>query len=370
MRRTCRAGNPEAQPGRGHHVGRSRSGVAVATLYNQFGSREGVIGAALQADFQGRFEPLSKRTKDLSPAEQLDTRITTATKAILGDLREYTRSVMFFYFHHTPHPALRGAMYEETLRFFTDFFQNGRSILSLLDADHTFVNGALAKHYGLSVTNENWQRVEGIKATGRGGVLGHSTVLAKQSGASRTSPILRGNWISEVLLGEKLPRPPKDVPQLPDDEANLGLTMRELVEKHTKDPRCMSCHRRVDPFGFALERFDAIGRARDRDLGGRPIHTATKVMDGTELDGLDGLRRYLLGPRRDAFVRQFCRKLLGYALGRAVQLSDEPLLDEMLAALPKQGYSVNTAIDLIVSSRQFREIRGQQQQQQEEPAAP
>jgi hypothetical protein len=192
-----------------------------------------------------------------------------------------------------------------------------------------------------------------MKSRSRGGVLGLSATLAKQAGASRTSPILRGNWVAEVLLGDKLPRPPKDVPQLPEDEAGLTLTMRELTEKHTSDPRCAACHRRVDPYGYALERFDAIGRWREKDLGGRAIYTKTKVMDGTEMDGLEGLRQYLLGKKRPAFVHQFDRKLLGYALGRAVQLSDEPLLNEMAG-----DYPVGRVVEMIVRSRQFREIRG------------
>jgi hypothetical protein len=130
------------------------------------------------------------------------------------------------------------------------------------------------------------------------------------------------------------------------------------VERHVSDPACSSCHRRIDPYGFSLEAFDAIGSLRETDLGGRPIDARVTVMDGAEFEGLDGLRHYLLTQRRDAFVRQFCRKLLGYALGRTVQLSDEPLLDEMLQTLDERDYSLNAAIDAIVLSRQFLEIRG------------
>jgi hypothetical protein len=203
--------------------------------------------------------------------------------------------------------------------------------------------------------------VEGVKKYGRGGILRQAAPLAKQSGASRTSPILRGNWISEVLLGERLPRPPKGVPPLPDDAAALtGLTVRELVEKHTQDAKCAVCHRRIDPFGFALEHYDAIGRWRDREPGDRPIDTHTRAPDGRPIHGADGLAAYLLTDRRDAFVRQFCRKLLGYALGRAVQLSDEPLLAEMQTALKAKDYHVHAAVEAIVSSRQFREIRGRE----------
>ena len=233
---------------------------------------------------------------------------------------------------HFPEFAdLRGDMYEESIRFFTDLFQSDASMLSLLNADHTFVNGRLGNFYGIQgVEGAQWRRIEGIQKHGRGGILGFATTLARQSGASRTSPILRGNWVSEVLLGEKLPRPPQGVPQLPADEtATDGLTVRQLVAKHTSDPQCSSCHQRIDPFGFALEGFDAIGRRRDSDLGGRSIDTQTKLPDGSEINGLTGLRDYLLETRRDAIFRQFCRKLLGYAIGREVQLSDEALLTEM-----------------------------------------
>jgi hypothetical protein len=207
---------------------------------------------------------------------------------------------------------------------------------------------------------DGWQRVDGVKRYSRGGILAQATTLAKQSGASRTSPILRGNWLCEVLLGEKLPRPPKDVPQLPEDEATETLTVRQLTENHASDPKCYGCHRRIDPYGYSLEAYDAIGRFREKDLGGRPIDVKTKVMDGTEIDGLNGLRRYLLTTRRDAFLKQFCRKLLGYALGRGVLLSDAPLINEMRDQLRKHDYKVGAAIETIVRSKQFREIRGKE----------
>eukprot|EP00456_Euglypha_rotunda_P001213 TRINITY_DN1021_c0_g1_i1.p1 TRINITY_DN1021_c0_g1~~TRINITY_DN1021_c0_g1_i1.p1 ORF type:complete len:1414 (-),score=292.66 TRINITY_DN1021_c0_g1_i1:1425-5666(-) len=264
--------------------------------------------------------------------------------------------------HFPTFAGLRGAMYEESIQFFTDLFMNDGSVLGILDADYTFLNEDLAKHYGIpNVTGPQWRRVEGVKKFARGGILTQSTTLATQSGASRTSPILRGNWISEVLLGERLPRPPKNVPQLPEDEAATeGLTVRQLVEKHSSDPKCMVCHQRIDPFGFSLEGFDAIGRHRDKDLAGRPIETRVKAMDGAEFDGIDGLRNYLLTARRDAFVRQFCRKLLGYSLGREVQLSDEPLLAELQARLKASDFRVTEAVETIVKSRQFREIRDAQ----------
>ena len=280
--------------------------------------------------------------------------------------------------HFPTFTGLRGAMYEETIRFFTDLFQNDGSVLNILDADYTFLNADLAKHYSISWSpsfslsertnaspnnlkvelQQDWRRVDGVKKFGRGGILAQAATLAKQSGASRTSPILRGNWLCEVLLGEKLPRPPKDVPRLPEDEATETLTVRQLTEKHTTDPKCYGCHRRIDPYGYSLEAYDAIGRLRERDLGGRVIDVKTKVMDGSEIDGLEGLRRYLLTTRRDAFLKQFCRKLLGYSLGRSVMLSDTPLINEMREQLRKHDYKVSAAMETIVRSKQFREIRG------------
>jgi hypothetical protein len=262
--------------------------------------------------------------------------------------------------HFPTFADLRADMAEESVQFFTALFQQNRSVLEILGADYTFLNEPLARHYGiLGVKGAEWRRVDGVKQHARGGVLAQATVLAKQSGASRTSPILRGNWISEVLLGERLPDPPKGVPPLPDDEAATEeLTVRQLVEKHVSDPKCADCHKRIDPYGFSLEAFDAIGRHRTADLAGRPIDTRVTLMDGTQFDGLDGLRNYLLTTRREAFVRQFCRKLLGYALGRAVQLSDESLLTEMQNGLAANDYKVDVAVNAIIQSRQFREIRG------------
>ena len=133
--------------------------------------------------------------------------------------------------------GLRGAMQEEAVRFFVDLFQADRPVLALLNADYSFMNGALAKHYGFDLKNADWQRVDGLRAKGRGGLLAFASTLSKQSGASRTSPILRGNWINEVVLGDKLPRPPKGVPVLPE-EAPKGLTERQLIERHSSDASC------------------------------------------------------------------------------------------------------------------------------------
>lgn len=260
--------------------------------------------------------------------------------------------------HFPMFAALRDDMYQETLLFFADLFQHDRPILNILDADYTFLNADLAAHYGIpNVAGPEWRRVEGVKQYGRGGILTQAAPLSQQSGASRTSPILRGNWLSEVVLGEKLPRPPKGVPVLPETPPE-GRTERQLIELHSSDPACAKCHARIDPLGFALEQFDAIGRKRDRDAAGLPIDSNTTLMDGTALNGLTGLQTYLTESRRRDFLRQFNKKLLGYALGRSIQFSDGPLLDRIDAALQSRENHVSAALEAIVLSRQFREIRG------------
>ena len=248
---------------------------------------------------------------------------------------------------------LRVEMYEESVRFLEDLFRNDGSVLDLLNANYTFANESLAAHYGIEgVKGSEWRRTTGVKAKGRGGILGMASVLAKQSGASRTSPILRGNWVSETLLGERLPKPPAKVPELPQVVPD-GLTARQLIEKHSTEPSCAKCHKQIDPYGFALEQYDAIGRLRSKR-----VDTRTKLVDGKTIDGMGGLRDYILKDRHDDFMRQFCRKLLGYALGREVQLSDELLLAQMQRRLKADGYRFSAAVETIVTSRQFRQIRG------------
>ncbi|MFP6671250.1 MAG: DUF1585 domain-containing protein, partial [Pirellulaceae bacterium] len=142
------------------------------------------------------------------------------------------------------------------------------------------------------------------------------------------------------------------------DSVPADLTERQLIERHSSDAACAKCHARIDPFGFALENYDAIGRRREKDASGQAIDSRTTLPDGTRIEGLDGLRSYLVGKRREAFVRQFCRKLLGYALGRELQLSDEPLIAEMMTRLAQHDYRVSVAVETITSSKQFRMIRG------------
>ncbi len=156
----------------------------------------------------------------------------------------------------------------------------------------------------------------------------------------------------ETLLGQRLPRPPAGVPQLPDSLPE-GLSARQLIEAHSSLPACAKCHERIDPLGFALENFDAVGRLRTEE-----VDTQTELPGGYAIEGIKGLRDYLLTQRRDDVLQQFNRKLLGYALGRSIQLSDQPLLDEMSARLGANDGRWNEAVKLIVLSPQFRQIRG------------
>jgi len=263
--------------------------------------------------------------------------------------------------HFPTFDAVKGDMYREVVLYFADFFQSDAKVSTILDSDHAFLNQALAEHYGIpGVTGPEWRRVDGVREYGRGGILGMGAALAKHSEASRTSPILRGNWVSEILMGVPVPKQPKGIPILPDEpESATGLSTRQMTERHSKDFRCAGCHALMDPYGYSLEAYDAIGRFREKDSAGLAIDDHAKLADGTEFDGLDGLRSFLMNQRRGSVERQFCRKLLGYALGRSVLLSDEPLLDEIEARLDAEGGRISTVVDAVVRSRQFREIRGE-----------
>jgi hypothetical protein len=265
--------------------------------------------------------------------------------------------------HFPEFNQLRADMEEEAVQYLADLFRQDGSLLNLFDSDYTFVNDRLAAFYGIAdIAGPAWRRVEGVRSMGRGGVLGFSATMAKNSGASRTSPILRGTWMSEVILGEKLPKPPKNVPVLPDEESSTAeLSVRQMVEKHSSDEKCAGCHRKIDPYGFAFENYDAIGRYRTQDLANRPIDTRTTLPDGTAIGGAHDLRRYLLDGKRRVVMGQFLRKLIGYSLGRSVQLSDQPLLEQLLADLEANDFRFSVALEGIVQSPAFRSIRGKEQ---------
>ena len=251
-------------------------------------------------------------------------------------------------------PDVRDALAEEPVRFFEDLLVNDRAVADVIAADAVVVNDVLAKHYGIpGVTGAEWRRVENVSAYSRGGLLGFGAVLAKTAAASRTSPVKRGAWVVH-MLGERLPKVPAGVPPLPETPPD-GLSVREITERHRKDSKCAGCHIRIDPFGMTLEQFDALGRLRPaKDL--KPGDAKATTRDGVEIDGFAGLRAYLAGPRREDLLRAFAHKLTGYALGRAVQLSDRKLVDELTKTMVDGGRWSDVLL-IIVGSEQFRCIR-------------
>lgn len=253
--------------------------------------------------------------------------------------------------------VLRQAMFEEPVRFLQDIIQSNRPVTLLLDAPYTFVNPALAQHYGLPVptTGSNaWFRVDEARSVGRGGLLPMSVFLTANSPGLRTSPVKRGNWVARRILGERIPPPPAAVPELPSDEAKLGeLTLRETLARHRADPACAACHKRFDSLGLVFEGFGPIGERRTVDLSGHPVDTHTAFPKGGEGSGVEGLRAYIHEKRQDDFLDNLCRKLLGYALGRSLILSDEITVRDMRARLAANGDRFGSLVETIVTSPQF-----------------
>ncbi len=252
---------------------------------------------------------------------------------------------------------LRQAMFEEPVRFIEDAIRNNRSILDSLHGTHTFVNAVLAKHYGMPPV-DGWTRVDDARPFGRGGLLPMAAFLTKNAPGLRTSPVKRGYWVVRRVLGETIPPPPAMVPELPRDEARIELPLRELLVRHREDPSCASCHARFDSLGLALEGYGPVGERRTHDLAGRPVDARAAFPGGVEGDGLDGLRAYIRAHRQNDFAGNLARKLMAYALGRSLILSDEPAIDAMRAKLAANGYRFNTLIESIVTSPQFLTKRG------------
>ena len=249
---------------------------------------------------------------------------------------------------------LRTAMVTEVETFLADIFQNDRSLTNILDANYTFANAILAKHYGLAGENSNstFQRI-GLPEE-RGGLATMGLFLTKKSLPLRTSPVQRGVWVMESLLGMHLPNPPADVPALSEDDKNTsGENIRQQLERHRADASCASCHDKIDPLGISLENFDAIGRWRDTLRDGSALTTAATTHDGVRLDGSASLKTYLVAHRGE-FINHFNRKLLGYALGRSVHIGDRALLARMRKRLETEAFRFSVLVDEIVSSPQFR----------------
>jgi hypothetical protein len=256
--------------------------------------------------------------------------------------------------------ALRQAMFEEPVRFLLDVIQRDRSVLDLLEGRHTFVNAPLARHYGMPVPGgDDWVRVEDARPYGRGGLLPMAAFLTKNAPGLRTSPVKRGYWVVRRLLGERIPPPPAQVPDLPTDERKMGaLTLRQVMARHRENAACAGCHARFDPMGLAFEGYGPVGELRTRDLAGRSIDARTAFPGGGEGTGVEGLRDYLRAHRRDEFLDNLCRKLLAFALGRTLIPSDDATVAEMRQRLGDTHRFTNL-VETIVQSRQFLTRRAQ-----------
>jgi hypothetical protein len=257
---------------------------------------------------------------------------------------------------------LRQAMYEEPIRFIVDLMSRNGSIREFLEANHTFVNSTLAAHYGVSSGSKgpgDWVRVDDANRVGRGGLLPMSVFLTANSPGLRTSPVKRGYWVVRRLLGEHIPPPPTDVPELPKDEAKSGdLTLPQLLAQHRANKACAGCHDRFDSIGLVFEGYGPVGEQRLLDLGGRPVQTKATFPDSSEGNGREGLRRYLTDKRQADFELNLMKILLSYALGRGLLPSDDSTIDVMKTRLKNDDKRIGGLIESIVTSPQFLMKRG------------
>jgi hypothetical protein len=251
--------------------------------------------------------------------------------------------------------TLRDAFAKETELFLDSILRENRGILELLTANYTFLNERLAKHYGIpNVTGSYFRRVTLPAGSPRGGLLGQGSILTLTSYANRTSPVLRGKWVLENLLASPPPPPPPDVPALKTEGPEPGqvLTMRAAMTQHRANPVCASCHARMDPIGFALENFDAIGRWRDRDSF-NPIDASGALSDGTKFEGLPGLRKLLLDHSGE-FISAVAEKLLMYAAGRNLQYYDAPAVRSIVREAARENHTFSALVLGVVKSVPFQ----------------
>jgi cytochrome c551/c552 len=250
---------------------------------------------------------------------------------------------------------LRQAFERETELFFDSIMREDRGVLDLLDADYTFLNERLARHYGIAgVYGERFRRVSLPPDSVRRGLLGQGSILTDTSRANRTSPVIRGKWILENVFGAPPPSPPANVPELKEerDPAKI-LPMREQMAQHRANPGCASCHAQMDELGFALENFDAIGEWRDLDPAGAPIDPSAKLPDGTAFKGPVELRKVLLS-HSDDFLTSLTEKLLTYALGRGLEATDAPAVRRIKREAARANYSFSSLIQGVVASTPFQ----------------
>jgi hypothetical protein len=254
---------------------------------------------------------------------------------------------------------LRQSFRRETELFFESIMREDRSILDLLNANYTFLNERLAKHYGIpNIYGSRFRRVEFPEGSVRGGLLRHGSILTVTSYATRTSPVIRGKWVLDNILGVPPPPPPASVPALKEDnDGGKNLSMRERLAHHRDKPACSGCHQLMDPVGFAMENYDAVGRWRTMQ-DGRPVDASGALPDGTKFDGLSGLQKALLR-HPDAFASTFTEKLLTYSLGRGAEFHDAPAIRKIVRDSSGKNYTFSSFILGIVNSTPFQMRRSQ-----------
>jgi hypothetical protein len=313
----------------------------------------------------GMLEKQVKRMLADDRANALATRFASLWLRLQDLDKIHPDALTFPAFDHT----LAEAMRRETELLFETLVHEDRSVLELLTADYTFVNARLARHYGLpNITGDYFRRVQ-MPDPNRRGLLGHGSILMMTSVADRTSPVLRGKWVMEVLLASPPPAPPPNVPTLEEtegvSEARL-LTVRERMEQHRNNPACNSCHRVIDPLGLALENFDVTGQWRIKD-GGSPIDPAGTLYDGPKISGPAGLRQALL-KRSDVVLSSFTESLMTYAVGRRVQPFDMPTIRKIISDAKKNEYRMSSFIMGVVNSPAFQMSRADAVETTEAPA--
>jgi hypothetical protein len=324
-----------------------------------------VLGSGPDAELlklasQGRLNVpgvVSKQARRLlaSPrADALATRFASQWLRLQDLERVIPDPILYPYSDQTLSLALK----KETELFFESLVREDRSVLDLLTADYSYVNERVARHYGIpNVTGAAFRRV--TLPDDRRGILGHGSILTLTSIADRTSPVMRGKWVMEVLLGSPPPPPPPNVPALEEtkatSETGRALSVRERMEPHRSNPPCTSCHRVIDPLGLALENFDATGKWRIRD-GGMPVDTSGQLFDGTSIAGPSGLRDALLR-HKGVVLLSFTRSLMTYALGRRVEAADMPAVRRIIRNAEAQNYRISAFVAGIVESDAFRMTR-------------
>jgi hypothetical protein len=249
---------------------------------------------------------------------------------------------------------LREALRQETEYFLASNLREDNSVLELLSADYTYVNERLARHYGIpGVYGSRFRKVTVPDREQRGGILGHGSLLAVSSYSDRTSPVLRGKWLLDNLLGTPAPPPPPGVDTTLQEQAGVTpKSIRERLAQHRQNPVCSSCHAVIDPLGFALENYDVVGGWRREDEWGNPVDSVGMMPDGTEIRGLAGLRSVML-KQSDSFVGNVTSKLMAYGLGRRVEYYDQPAVRQVVKNAAAENYRWSSIIVGIVKSPAF-----------------